>query len=220
MSPVPRRVALPRWLNRRLMLGAALVLLSVAGSARVVAGAQRTVPVVAAARALAVGTTITTSEVMVVRVRLSAAARARYAADPAAVIGRQVARPLAADELVPVAALHVQPAAVTVVVPLPPDSAPVLAAGQRVSIWLTAPSCSTRLLMADVPVQSVHENRAASFAAAGGQTVVLQIAPDLAERVMVALAIEDVQLRAARVDGATALWADLTDLAPCAVAAK
>lgn len=214
-SPAPRRVALPRWMNGRLLVGVAFVLLSIIGAGRLVSGARRTVAVVAVVHDVAAGTTITPSEVRLLRVHLPASSRNRYAGETNAVVGKQLGRALEADELVPIAALGTPEAGVTVVVPLGPDSAPELSPGQRLSVWLSTPTCAARALLEDVAVQAVHANRAGSFSSTGGQTVVLRIAPDLAGRVVSALAYPNVQLRAVRVDGPPRALGTLPDLAGC-----
>jgi hypothetical protein len=202
-------------MNGRLLIGVVFVLLSIIGAGRLVSGARHTVAVVAVASDLAAGTTITPSEVRLVHVHLPASARGRYAGGTDAVIGRQLARSLEADELVPVAALGTPEPSVTVVVPLAPDAAPDLSPGQRVSVWLSTPTCSARALVEDVAAQAVHANHAGSFSSAGGQTVVLRIPPDLAGRVLSALAYPNVQLRAVRVDGPLRTSSPLPDLAGC-----
>jgi hypothetical protein len=214
MSPPARRLGLPTWFDTRLLIGVTLVLLSVAGGARLISGARHTSAVVAITRNLEAGTWLSAADIEIVRAQLPRDARAQYLTDPSDAIGKRLGRALSAGELVPLGALRVPEPATTVVIPLPPDAAPTLAAGQRVVLWLSTPSCSSRLLLDDVTVQSVHENRSATFAAAGGQTLVVSLPPDRAERVIAALAIDDVVLRGARLDGSIAA-AELPDLAPC-----
>jgi hypothetical protein len=191
-----------------------LVLLSVAGGARLVAASDHTAPVVALARDAAAGTVLERGDVVLVRAQLPAGARSRYLADPEFAIGRRLDRPLGAGELLPAIALRVVDASATVVIPLQPDAAPGLVAGERISVWVSAAGCSPRLLLGNVPVQGVHSNRSAAFSTAGGQTVLVRLPAALADRVISALAIKDVVLRAARLDGASEP-VTLPDLGPC-----
>ncbi len=60
-SPTPRRVATPSWLDRRLLLGVALVLASVVIGARVVGAADDTTRMLSVRRDLAAGTLLALS---------------------------------------------------------------------------------------------------------------------------------------------------------------
>jgi hypothetical protein len=73
-------------------------------------------------------------------------------------------------------------------------------------------------LLPDVPVQAVR-GRGSSFGVTNeAQAVVISLAPPLAERVVAALAIKDVQLRAGVLTGVPPGRADtvLPDIARCA----
>ena len=69
-SPLARRVARPRWTDRRLWVGIVLVGVSLFGVTRVVASADQTVEVWSAATDLASGVTITSDDVRKSSVRL------------------------------------------------------------------------------------------------------------------------------------------------------
>ncbi len=109
-APLPttvpaRRIVRPRWTDTRLLLGVLLVLASVVMGSRVVASAQQTRPVWAAARELPVGSVVRADDLVVAQVRLADSAT-RYLP----VVGRPptglvVARTVGAGELVPAAAL-------------------------------------------------------------------------------------------------------------------
>ena len=140
-SPAARRLATPRWLDTRLVLGVLLVLLSVLVGARVLAGADRSQLVWATSRALAPGSVLAPGDLVAVRVRLFDSAGLYLDADQPAPVGYVAARGLGAGELLPDDALRrpeldVDYRLVTVLVELghvPPD----LVDGQQVDVWLT-----------------------------------------------------------------------------------
>ena len=141
VSPAARRLATPRWLDTRLVLGVLLVLLSVLVGARVLAGADRSQLVWATSRALAPGSVLAAEDLVAVRVRLFDTAGLYLDAEQPAPVGYVAARGLGAGELLPDDALRrpeldVDYRLVTVLVELghvPPD----LVDGQQVDVWLT-----------------------------------------------------------------------------------
>ena len=141
VSPAARRLATPRWLDTRLVLGVLLVLLSVLVGARVLAGADRSQLVWATSRALAPGSVLAAGDLVAVRVRLFDTAGLYLDAEQPAPVGYVAARGLGAGELLPDDALRrpeldVDYRLVTVLVELghvPPD----LGDGQQVDVWLT-----------------------------------------------------------------------------------
>jgi len=195
-SPVPRRVKKPTWLDLRLILGCLLVLCSVVLGAKVVAGADHTVPVVALATAVDRGTVLTASEVRTTRARLPASAAQAYLADVHAAIGMQVNRPMSRGELLPRASLDPVVAATTVTIPFSAGAAPTLTAGQRITVWLSAKACPAALVLSGVAIQDVRKASGGSFSSSGEQDVVVRVSPDLAERVVTALAQDGAVLRA------------------------
>jgi hypothetical protein len=140
-SPRARRLETPSWLDTRLVLGVLLVLVSVVVGARVLAAADRSQLVWAAAGDLAAGSAVSPDDVRAVQVRLFDSAGHYLAADRPVPEGYVVRQSLRAGQLVPVAALapvgdDVQVRQVTVPVEaghLPPD----LVAGQQVDVWAT-----------------------------------------------------------------------------------
>lgn len=102
-SPPARRTKQATWLDPRLLGGLLLILVSLIVGARVVAGADKTVPVYAAAADLPAGHVIAGDDLRAVRVRL--ATSGTYLDGSAAVVGRVVQRELGAGELVPASAL-------------------------------------------------------------------------------------------------------------------
>lgn len=74
-TPAVPRLRRPSWRDPRLLVGVLVVLLAVVGVARVVAAADETEPVYAAARTLTPGDPVGGDDVRVVRVRLEDSAR-------------------------------------------------------------------------------------------------------------------------------------------------
>ena len=223
-SPTPRRVAMPRWLDLRLVLGVALVLAAVLIGATVLARARHTDKELAVTRDLAAGSTVRAADLRLVDTQLPADVRrdGGYLSDAADVVGKVVARPLHKGELVTASALGVATSATTVSVPFAADAAPSLARGQRIVVWLSTPACPSIVLLPDVAVQDVRAADAGSFSSGGtGQDVVLSVAPELAQRVVQALAIQDATIRAGVLTGPSPVTkAALPALGPCTVPAS
>lgn len=140
-SPAARRLAAPRWLDTRLVLGVLLVLVSVLVGARVLAGADRSQLVWAASRDLAPGSLLAAEDIVPVRVRLFDTASLYLDAAEPAPVGYVTGRGLGRGELLPDDALRppgvdVDLRLVTVLVELghvPPD----LIDAQQVDVWVT-----------------------------------------------------------------------------------
>lgn len=134
-GPVPRRVRPPRWLDLRLVLGVLLVLGSVLLGARVVAGADRTVPVWSAAGDLAAGTVLTAADLVPVHVRLEGAGGA-YLSTTTRPQGRVLSRAVRQGELLPRSALDGAPAQVQLALPVQAGYVPPgLGRGARVDVY-------------------------------------------------------------------------------------
>ncbi|MDQ2751307.1 MAG: SAF domain-containing protein [Pseudonocardiales bacterium] len=200
-SPAPRRIKAPSWLDLRLVVGVVLVLGSVAFGAKVVSGASHTYRMLAVTRDLAAGTLLSRDDVTAVRVQLPEHGHGIYLSSGTDVLGRQLNRSLASGELLPAAALGTAAALTTLTVPFTADNAPVLAAGQRVEIWLSTKTCASVVLLADVTVQDVRVATGGSFSSSGGQNVVVSVAPELAGRVVGALARDGATIRAGILTG-------------------
>ncbi|GAB2487935.1 SAF domain-containing protein [Jatrophihabitans fulvus] len=201
-SPEPRRVATPRWLDLRLVLGVVLVLGSVLLGATLVSRAGDTQGVVTVTRDLAAGTTLRAGDLRVRQVQLPDDDRARYLADVDAAVGRTLRHGVRADELLPAGAVTTAPERTTVTVALAAGAAPDLRAGQRIRLWLSTPACAFVVLLPDVTVQAVRDGGDGSFAASGdGQNVVISVEPSLAPRVVAAQSIDDAQVRAGVLEG-------------------
>lgn len=216
-SPQPSRVRTPRWLDARLVVGVVLVLAAVLIGAKVVSGAQHTRRMLALTHDLAAGATLRAADLTHVNVRLPSSGV--YLADEGRAIGRQLNRPLAKGELVPSAALGTATESTTISVPLQARDAPQLHRGQRVEIWLSTPACRSVVLLSDVTVQDVHAGSDA-IGAGTGQDVVLTVSPQLAERVVAALADKDAVIRAGVLTGTPAqhVATELPSLTECLAA--
>lgn len=163
-APVPRRVRAPRWLDLRLVLGVLLVLGSVLLGARVVGGADATVPVWAAQGDLAAGTVLTADDLAVVDVRLDAVAGG-YVSASVRPQGRTLGRAVGEGELLPRAALEATTDLVRVALPVQAGWVPPgLRRGQTVDVYAVADPAagavgtadgSVNLVVGNAPLQAV-----------------------------------------------------------------
>jgi hypothetical protein len=202
-SPTPRRVSLPRWLDLRLVLGVALVLVAVVIGATVISRARHTDKHLAVTRDLAAGATLRAADLRVVDTQLPSDGQV-YLRDADKAIGRVLARPLGKGELVPRGALATAPARTTVSVPFAAGAAPSLERGQRIVVWLSTKTCPSAVLLPDVTVQDVRSGDAGALAPGGGQDVVLSVPQELAQRVVGALALDGATIRAGVLTGTRA----------------
>jgi len=213
-SPTPRRVARPSWLDLRLVLGVALVVIAVLLGAVVVARARHTDRELAVTHDLAAGTTIRSGDVHLVDVKVPD--KSIYLADLGDVIGKTLNRPLAKGELVPAVAVGAPSARTTVSIPFAAGNAPSLARGQRIVVWLSSDTCAATVLAPDVAVQDVTTDESTFGTAGSGQDVVVSVAPDLAQRIVSALALDGATIRAGVVTGPASADPTLPPIAPCA----
>ncbi len=116
-----RRVKSPSWLDGRLVAGIVLVLLSVVVGAKVLASADHYDEVWAASRDLAPGTTLTASDVIVVRVRFHDHGGGYYSASSGSLVGRTTTVPLQAGDLIGTDAVPPKTPAPTRLVTVPVD---------------------------------------------------------------------------------------------------
>jgi hypothetical protein len=216
-SPRARRIATPSWLDVRLVAGIVLVLGAVLIGAKVVSSARHTYPVVASRHRLAAGTVLTADDVTLARVQLPGHGSGVYLSRLPDAVGKRLGRDVSAGELVPADALAAAAASTTVTVPLAVGAAPDLRKGQRIEVWVSTKTCASLVLLPDVPVQAVHAG-GGSYGSDDGQDVVISVAPPLADRVVQALALPDVKLRAGVLSGPRTeqTAATLPDLAGCA----
>jgi hypothetical protein len=168
-SPAARRLALPRWLDLRLVAGCTLVLVAVVLGARVIGAADRTTPVWAVSHDLAAGTRLGPGDLVSRDVRLGAAGSA-YVAAGALPAGYVLTRAVHSGELLPRAALSPSGAAAAaarvVTVPVEQQHLPQgLRHGERVDIYVTPkpapgqPPPRPERVLSGVPVDEVSGDR-------------------------------------------------------------
>ncbi|WP_062078106.1 hypothetical protein [Demequina globuliformis] len=172
-SPVAGRLKRPSWTDPRLLIGIALIALSLVAVAMTVRAADSTVAHYSARDTLTPGSTLTEQDVVVSAVKVPDGEYLETSAEPR--WGAVVTRTVGAGELVPVDALTdaddagVRPIAVTTSLPL----AEGLQAGSVVDVWLTteddAGARSTVLIGEGLTVTAVE--RADGAFASGGDTV-------------------------------------------------
>ena len=134
-----RRLEPPSWRDLRLVVGALLVLLSIAGGTRLVASLDDTTPVYAAAHDLLPGQPVREGDLVPVDVRLGDTA-VRYVDGTSPLQqGTHLVRPVAAGELVPATALGTARQALdkTVSVPVDAVAARSLVQGSVVDVWVS-----------------------------------------------------------------------------------
>jgi hypothetical protein len=180
------RVAVPRWLDARLVLGVLLVALSVAAGARVFTAADNLTAVYVAAHDLVPGEHVTAGDLAVSHVRLRGQS-GLYIAATAPPVGYVVNRYVAAHELLPVGALATASAAQRgrfVTVPVQPGHlADTLTRGELVDVYLTPKSAAGQavpapvLVLAGVPVES-RSGGTRTFSASSAFSVVLSVPVD------------------------------------------
>lgn len=186
-SPRAARLRSPSWLDRRLLLGLLLVFTSVVVGARVLAGADTSVPVYAATRDLVAGTALADSDLRVARVRLFGNGDRYVSAAGSKPAGYVLVRAVGRDELLPRLALTADAAATPVrLVTLPVRRnhlPPGLGHGRAVDVYLSrsgggsgskAVAVAPSLVLAGVPVDSVAD-RGSRLAAADETGVVLRV---------------------------------------------
>ena len=182
-TPTVARLARPRWLDARLLVGLLLVLGSVLAGSRVLAAADDTVAVWASSGDLGPGTTLQASDLVARRVHLGDDAARYVSADAAPPVGQVLTRGVGRGELLPAAAVAA-PAAlelrrVTVEVP----RATGLARGAVVDVYRVidpqpgrAPEAAA-LVLAGVTVAEVEEpGRVVGARAARGVALLLRAA--------------------------------------------
>lgn len=140
-SPRASRLATPRWLDGRLVLGVLLVLVSVVVGARVLSAADRSTLVYALRADMAAGSEVSPEDVQPVRVRLFDNADRYLSADRPLPPGYVLRRAVGSDELLPLDAVAPAGAEVDyrlVTVAVESGHLPVsLAAKQQVDVWVT-----------------------------------------------------------------------------------
>ncbi|WP_151524310.1 SAF domain-containing protein [Serinicoccus kebangsaanensis] len=134
-----RRLQAPSWRDLRLVVGLLLVVLSVAGGARLVAGLDDTSPVYAAARDLLPGQQVEEGDLVPVPARLGEGSEHYLDGETPVTEGTYLLRAVRAGELVPASALGTQREALDKTVNVPVDASAVtgLSSGASVDVWVS-----------------------------------------------------------------------------------
>lgn len=217
-SPAAGRLAMPSWLDARLVLGVLLVLVSVVIGARVLSSADASEGVWVVTRDLSAGSALSEGDLERRQVRLYDSGPRYLAAVGAKPVGYVLQRPLGAHELLPRDSL-VRPDATApgrreVAVPVAAGHLPDdLRSGQQVDVYVTpgsgttatAPAgAGTRLVLAHLTVTA--RSRAGGLGASGGAGVVLAVGQTDAATLVTALQQGPVDLvRVPRSDESTTL---------------
>lgn len=181
-APRAGRLRPPDWRDPRFAVGLLLVLVPVGVGAHVVARADRTVPVYAAARTLTTGTVVDLDDLVVRRIRFDGGARLYLGADAAAPQGLVAVRTVPAGELVPRSALGDADGVDLRAVPVPLDGdvPSGLVVGVRVDVWASLPEQAragghgpARRLADAVEVHAVRHDDGAWGATTGPRVEVL-----------------------------------------------
>lgn len=137
-KPVAARLQRPSWKDSRLVLGVILILVAIVAGAKVVAAADDTVPVYAAAHQLVPGQAVTARDLTSVQVRIADHTSAYVDASHPVAGDTFAVREVRQGELVPATALgstqalHVK----AVTVPVDPSAAEMLIVGSVVDVWV------------------------------------------------------------------------------------
>jgi hypothetical protein len=210
-SPQATRLKAPSWLDGRLVVGVLLVLMSVVVGAKIIASSDRYDAVWAASRALAPGTTLAKSDLVRVEVRFKDHGGIYLAADGPSPAGRVTAQPLAAGQLIPLAAVPAAPVGGMRLVTVPVDKLHMPRDndlhGVQVDLYVTPKSSSgdaapaPRLVLSAVTIAATITDSA--LGGSGGSGVVLAVPVAFVDAVVSAAQEGSVDL--VRVpDGATA----------------
>ncbi len=200
MAELPKataaRLRKPSWRDSRLIVGVVLVLLSMAIGAKVVAAADDTIPMYAAAATLVPGQPVTQGDVKRVDVQLGADQSRYVAADHDIAPGTFALRDVRAGELLPTSALgnsadiNLKP----VSVPVDGGAAAQLAVGSIVDVWVNAkdPGSATEKYgkpvktLESAPVASTPDVSGGGLGGASGTTAVQIMVPELGVQALIA----------------------------------
>jgi hypothetical protein len=202
-SPSASRMARPRWLDSRLVLGLLLVLASVVLGAKIVGGADHYERVYAATHELSAGTTLSAADVGTVRVRFGADGNRYVSAGGSLPVGYVLDRAVGSNELLPKAALHAVTRADSrlVTVPVKPHHfAADLGHGQLVDVYVTAKPKSREttpppaLVLGRVPVETVDDVQGSRYSGSSEAAVTLRTTADAVPYVVNALQTGEIDL--------------------------
>lgn len=181
-SPPSARLTPPRWRDRRLLMGALLLVGSVLLGARLIGSADHWQLVVASAADLPAGHQLSSADLAAQRVRLDPVAAGHYwaAADRSGLVGRRLLHGVAAGDLLARAAVKVTagPALREVPVAVNPARLPNISAYDLVDVYVTlrpeGKEASVTRLLVGVEVGAVAD----ADAGGGKVRVLLRVSPD------------------------------------------
>ncbi|MDQ3662463.1 MAG: RcpC/CpaB family pilus assembly protein [Actinomycetota bacterium] len=194
--PVARRLSKPAWVNLRSALGLLLFCAAFAGAQRVLSEARATTLVWAAARDLPANSTLSSSDLEPVAVKLPSSLLSRYASAATVVVGELTTRSLRRGELLP--SLSLAPAGSvkgisSISIPVSPEHAVggALRPGDRVDVYATFDAADIRArttsILRNAEVSDVIE---ASGLVVGGEAavgIVVSTSPSRAAAIAFAL---------------------------------
>ena len=195
-KPTAARLRKPSWRDSRLVVGLVLVLLSMAIGAKVIASADDTVPMYAAAAALVPGQPVTQKDVRRVDVQLDANEGRYVAADHDIGPNTFALRDVRPGELLPRSALgtkadvNLKPVSVLV----DGGAAAQLTAGSIVDVWVNAKDRSSGADKYGNPVKTLEgatvvrtpDTSGGGLGAASGTTAVQVMVPDASVQALIA----------------------------------
>ena len=195
-KPTAARLRKPSWRDSRLVVGVVLVLLSMAMGAKVIASADDTVPMYAAAASLVPGQPVTQRDVKRVDVQLGADRSKYVAADHDIASGTFALRDIRPGELLPRSALgtkadiNLKP----VSVPVDGGGAAQLAAGSIVDVWVNAKDPSSAAEKFGNPVKTLEaapvvrtpDTSGGGLGGASGTTAVQIMVPEASVQALIA----------------------------------
>lgn len=188
-SPPANRIAVtPSWKQPRVMVGAAIVTVSVVLGALLIGSADDRVTVWAARHDLSAGTTITQADIVAVPLNSDHGAAYIDAASQD-LVGKQISRAVGAQELIALSSVVVSSTdSRLVTIPVEPAHAPQgLTRGERVDVYLSARDSSSagasKLVLSSALVSEVSDD---IDSARGEIAVVLEVGADQAAAVVTA----------------------------------
>lgn len=190
VAPKASRLALPRWLDPKLLLGVLMVLVAVLLGVRVFASMDDSVQVWALKDDVVAGAPVTGQDVVAVSVRFFSDDQARQyisAADPFPA-GQLAARDLGKHQLLPVAALSHKHATKLLDMPVPvkPDNLPPLHPQDRVNIVVVTKAGSDHptfsMVLSNVEVVSTPSSGGSALGVGSPDSGVLTVRVDPASQ--------------------------------------
>lgn len=194
-----RRLERPGWRDLRLVIGVLLVLLSVAGGARLVAGLDDSTPVYAAAHDLLPGQPVEEADVVVVTVPTRMGESLTHYVDASQPLSEDtyLVRTIRAGELVPASALGTERQALDKTVTVPVDASALggLSSGSVVDLWVSQRDddavgeayLDPELLLAGAVVDDVPEQGGALGTSLGRASVAVVVPADRVGEVIAAV---------------------------------